>query len=103
MDTSISFCRPRRQHEGAALGRQIGAQPVTRVTYHSPGAVIRKRERPGGRTYAKSLQEEESMSQAIAEPTITEHETEQIDRANATTATPVVFVHGLTRRETAPG
>jgi hypothetical protein len=43
------------------------------------------------------------MSQAIAEPTITEHEAEQVDRADATTATPVVFVHGLTRRETAPG
>ena len=27
--------------------------------------------------------------------TITEHENQQIDRANATTATPVVFVHGL--------
>jgi pimeloyl-ACP methyl ester carboxylesterase len=27
--------------------------------------------------------------------TVTEHEREQIDRANATTATPVVFVHGL--------
>jgi non-heme chloroperoxidase len=28
-------------------------------------------------------------------PTITEHEAAQIERANATTATPVVFVHGL--------
>jgi pimeloyl-ACP methyl ester carboxylesterase len=28
-------------------------------------------------------------------PTITEHEAEQIERANATTATPAVFVHGL--------
>ena len=27
--------------------------------------------------------------------TVTEHEREQIDRANATDATPVVFVHGL--------
>jgi non-heme chloroperoxidase len=26
---------------------------------------------------------------------ITEHELEQVERANATTATPVVFVHGL--------
>jgi non-heme chloroperoxidase len=26
---------------------------------------------------------------------ITEHELEQVGRANATTATPVVFVHGL--------
>ena len=30
-----------------------------------------------------------------ATATITEHEQEQIERANATTLTPVVFVHGL--------
>src|SRR4051794_12994106 len=35
------------------------------------------------------------MSAATAEPTITEHELEQVERANASTATPVVFVHGL--------
>src|SRR4051795_4211862 len=28
-------------------------------------------------------------------PTITDHESEQIDRANATGRTPVVFMHGL--------
>jgi hypothetical protein len=27
--------------------------------------------------------------------TITEHETQQIDRANASGRTPVVFIHGL--------
>ena len=33
---------------------------------------------------------------ATAEPrAITEHEAEQIARANASTSTPVVFVHGL--------
>jgi non-heme chloroperoxidase len=32
---------------------------------------------------------------SIERPKITEHEAEQVDRANATTATPVVFVHGL--------
>jgi pimeloyl-ACP methyl ester carboxylesterase len=31
----------------------------------------------------------------IASPPPTEHELEQVERANATTATPVVFVHGL--------
>jgi pimeloyl-ACP methyl ester carboxylesterase len=36
------------------------------------------------------------MSAATVEPsTITEHEAEQVERANATTATPIVFVHGL--------
>jgi non-heme chloroperoxidase len=36
------------------------------------------------------------MSAATAAPrTITEHEAEQVGRANATTSTPVVFVHGL--------
>jgi pimeloyl-ACP methyl ester carboxylesterase len=35
------------------------------------------------------------MTTAITGSTITDHETAQIDRANATNATPVVFVHGL--------
>src|SRR5437868_9000018 len=35
------------------------------------------------------------MATAINEPTITEHEAEQVKRANASKATPVVFVHGL--------
>src|ERR1700741_5637734 len=35
------------------------------------------------------------MTTATTESTITDHETAQIDRANARTATPVVFVHGL--------
>jgi len=36
------------------------------------------------------------MSTATVEPpTITEHEAKQVERANATTATPVVFVHGF--------
>src|SRR5438552_14047533 len=36
------------------------------------------------------------MSAATAAPrTITEHEAEQVGRANASTSTPVVFVHGL--------
>ena len=35
------------------------------------------------------------MTTATAESTITAHEAAQIDRANATSATPVVFVHGL--------
>jgi non-heme chloroperoxidase len=40
--------------------------------------------------------EEETMSATTAEPaTIGEHEAEQVRRANATTSTPVVFVHGL--------
>src|SRR6476646_5491798 len=32
---------------------------------------------------------------SVTTSTVTEHEREQIDRANATAATPVVFVHGL--------
>ena len=35
------------------------------------------------------------MSTAVSAKPITEHELEQVERANATTATPVVFVHGL--------
>ena len=35
------------------------------------------------------------MTIETAEPTITEHEAAQVERANATGATPVVFVHGL--------
>ena len=35
------------------------------------------------------------MTIGTIEPTITEHEAAQIERANATKATPVVFVHGL--------
>src|SRR5436305_7185372 len=36
------------------------------------------------------------MSTATTEPaTVTEHENAQIERANASSATPVVFVHGL--------
>jgi pimeloyl-ACP methyl ester carboxylesterase len=35
------------------------------------------------------------MTTASTETTITEHEAEQVDRANASTRTPVVFVHGL--------
>ena len=35
------------------------------------------------------------MSIATAEQTITEHEAAQIERANASSATPVVFLHGL--------
>ena len=35
------------------------------------------------------------MTIATTESTLTDHETAQIDRANATKATPIVFVHGL--------
>jgi pimeloyl-ACP methyl ester carboxylesterase len=35
------------------------------------------------------------MSTTVSPTTITAHELEQVERANATTATPVVFVHGL--------
>ena len=35
------------------------------------------------------------MSTSVSPTTITDHELEQVERANATTATPVVFVHGL--------
>jgi len=35
------------------------------------------------------------MSTTVSPTPITEHELEQVERANATTATPVVFVHGL--------
>ena len=38
---------------------------------------------------------EEKMTAATKEPTITEHEAEQVERANRSKATPVVFVHGL--------
>ena len=35
------------------------------------------------------------MSTIVSPAEITEHELGQVERANATTATPVVFVHGL--------
>ena len=35
------------------------------------------------------------MSTTVSPTTITERELAQIERANATTATPVVFIHGL--------
>ena len=35
------------------------------------------------------------MTIATTEPTITDHEAAQVERANASNATPVVFVHGL--------
>ena len=35
------------------------------------------------------------MSIATIEQTITEHEAAQVERANASSATPVVFIHGL--------
>jgi hypothetical protein len=35
------------------------------------------------------------MAIAHTEPTITGHEAAQVDRANASSGTPVVFVHGL--------
>ena len=35
------------------------------------------------------------MSTTVSPTTITDHELEQVERANATTATPVVFIHGL--------
>src|SRR6478672_11736741 len=39
--------------------------------------------------------EEEDMTTTTIERTITDYEAAQVERANATTATPVVFVHGL--------
>jgi non-heme chloroperoxidase len=36
-----------------------------------------------------------TTSDSKTAPTITEHEAEQIERANATGLTPVVFIHGL--------
>src|SRR4026209_919792 len=39
--------------------------------------------------------QEGQMTIATTEPTITEHEAAQVERANASSATPVVFVHGL--------
>jgi non-heme chloroperoxidase len=43
----------------------------------------------------KRTEEEEEMSTTVSRTPITERELEQIERANATTATPVIFVHGL--------
>jgi non-heme chloroperoxidase len=40
-------------------------------------------------------EEEKMMAVATAEQTVTEREAAQIERANATDATPVVFIHGL--------
>jgi non-heme chloroperoxidase len=48
-------------------------------------------DRRGGRRAT----EEDEMSTSVSATPITEHELEQIERANATTATPVVFIHGL--------
>jgi hypothetical protein len=35
------------------------------------------------------------MSTSVSATSITDHELEQVERANATTATPVVLIHGL--------
>lgn len=40
-------------------------------------------------------QKETPLSTTTAEPTVTEHESEQVARANASGRTPVVFIHGL--------
>jgi len=40
-------------------------------------------------------EEEEEMTTATTEPTITDHEAAQVERPNASSATPVVFVRGL--------
>src|SRR6476660_5531694 len=42
-----------------------------------------------------SRNEEDEMSSATTKRTMTDHETAQVTRANASGATPVVFVHGL--------
>ena len=39
--------------------------------------------------------EEDEMSTSVSPTTITEHELQQVERANASTATPVAFIHGL--------
>src|SRR5688500_2251653 len=39
--------------------------------------------------------EEDEMSTSVSATSITDRERAQVERANATTATPVVFVHGL--------
>lgn len=51
---------------------------------------------PGGLPETRPTTEETTMSSA-PQPTITEHEIEQVERANATSQTPVVFIHGLWR------
>jgi non-heme chloroperoxidase len=43
----------------------------------------------------RAEREEDEMSATVSAAPIAEHELEQIERANATTATPVVFIHGL--------
>src|SRR4029077_15487696 len=43
----------------------------------------------------KPVPKEDDMSTTVSPRPITEHELEQVERANATAATPVVFVHGL--------
>src|SRR5688572_32993112 len=45
-----------------------------------------------GRDRIRGREEEENVT---TERTITEHEATQVERANASGATPVVFVHGL--------
>src|SRR5262245_50477127 len=46
-------------------------------------------------TLTTDEEEEEEMPTASTETTITEHEAAQVERANASGATPVFFVHGL--------
>src|SRR6266404_1128741 len=51
---------------------------------------------PPSRNRRASRAERRRAMTSVAEPhVISEHELDQIERANATTATPVVFVHGL--------
>src|SRR3954447_11979701 len=53
------------------------------------------RSRKSSTSWSLTRSEEEDMAMATAEPKITEREAAQAERANASSATPVVFVHGL--------
>src|SRR5688572_15699842 len=67
------------QHEGSA--RQLTDAPF--LANATSAIVLLSREK------------EKKMTMATTELTITGHEAAQIERANASSATPVVFVHGL--------
>src|SRR5206468_1628849 len=83
-DTTLSAAsRPARAESGARAR-------CSRLTDARGCPILRRRPLP------PDLPRGGTMATATTEPiAISEHEAEQVERANATSSTPVVFVHGL--------
>ena len=84
-------------HMGGPLGKGVLDGSTVTCPWHGSqfnvctGAVMRGPAREPLKTYRVSLEGDVGR----VGPTITDHEAAQVERANASSATPVVFVHGL--------